>query len=217
MMPSRSFLLLLVPAFAAAVTAGCNIVGPAFYFIHGPEKTKKIYKLDKERTAVIFIDDRANRIPRRATRVAMGEEAEGMLLKDRAVKDLVSTQSALVAAGKDAGGQPVSIAEVGRAVQAEIVIYATIDDFHLTADGQSFNPGASFRVKVVDAVKDVRLWPDKADGYPVVVRTTPRTTDPPSSTAARFAAEDELARQCGRELAWLFVTHETPKGIKTPD
>jgi hypothetical protein len=198
--------------------AGCNIVGPAFYLIHGPEKTTRLYTLDKERTAVVFIDDRANRVPRRATRVVMGEAVEKVLLGERAVKDMVSTQSALAAAGKDVGGRPVSIAEIGQAVQAAVVIYATVDDFHLTPDGQTFSPGASLRVKVVDAAKDQRLWPEeRPDGYPVVVRLSPRTADLPGSTAERFAAEDELARQCGREIAWLFVTHETPKGIKARD
>src|SRR5204863_9264442 len=148
---SRVRCLSLCVCVIAGLSGGCNIVAPVFYLVHGPEKTKKMYTLDPKRTAVVFVDDRANRIPRRASRVAMAEEAEKTLLKGKAVKDMVSTQSAMLAAGKDIHGQPVPITEIGRAVKADIVIYATIDDFHLTTDGQTFSPGAVFRVKVIDA------------------------------------------------------------------
>jgi hypothetical protein len=218
MTTSRSIWPLAILAAGVLLGAGCNIVGPAFYFIHGPEKAKKLYTLDAKKTAVIFVDDRGNHIPRRASRVLIAQTAETMLLEEKAVKDMVSTQSAMLAAGKDVNGRPMPIAEIGRAVQADVVIYATVDDFHLTTNGQTFEPGATLRVKVFDAVNDKRLWPaDKPEGHAVVVRLSPKTDELPSSTAARFQAEDELARQCGTELGWLFVTHEKPTGLKSPD
>lgn len=197
---------------AALAAAGCNIVAPAFYLIHGPEKVKRLYTLDKERTAVVFIDDRANRIPRRATRLAMAEQAQDDLLKARAVKDMVSAQSAMLAAGRDTQGQPISVTEIGRAVQAQVVIYATVDEFSLTPDGQTFAPIARLRVKVIDAENDKRLWPEKPEGHTLTIRASPKTQELPTSTAARFAAEDDLARRAGQELAWIFVTHERPHG-----
>lgn len=201
----------------AAVAPSCNIAGPAYYFIHGPEKTKKLYELNPKKTAVVFVDDRANRVPRRATRVAIGEEAEKTLLHEKVVKDMVSAQSAIQAAGIDRDGKPAAITEVGAAVKADIVIYATVDEFTLTRDGQTFTPTASLRVKVVDAAQGKRLWPENASGQVVGVRLSPKTAELPTSTAARFAAEDELARQAGLEIAWLFFDHEAPRGIKDPD
>src|SRR6185369_3165982 len=94
--------------------------------------------------------------------------------------------------------EPIPISEIGKSVQADVVIYATIDAFHLTPDGQTFQPGASFRVRVVDATNDKRLWPEsKPYGEIVNVSVSPKTSDLPTSTASRFAAEDELARQAG--------------------
>ena len=221
-MPERSIHLVrviasLLAGAAGLLGAGCNIVGPAYYFIHGPEKAKKLYELDPKRTTVVFVDDRSSRVPRRASRVAIGEQAEQTLLKERVVKDMVSSQSAIQAAGTDREGKPASIAEVGAAVKADVVIYATVDEFSLTRDGQTYSPGAVLRVKVVDATGNARLWPENPAGHVVSVRLSPKTSDLPTSTAARFQAEDELARQAGQEIAWLFMDHEAPRGIKGPE
>ena len=197
--------------------AGCNIVGPAFYFIHGPEKTKKVFTLDPEKTAVVFIDDRGNKVPRRALRAAMAEQAEKTLLAKKVVKDMISANSALIAAGNDKHGKPVPVSEIGRAVQAQVVIYATVDAFTMTQDGNTFAPEALLRVKVVSAEDDTRLWPPMPEGYPLRVRPRPEAKDLPSSVSARYQAEDELARMAGMEIAWLFFDHDKATGPRIPD
>ncbi len=207
----------LLVAAAGVTSASCNIVAPAFYFIHGPEKTKAEYALDPKRTAVVFVDDRLSKVPRRASRVAIGEQVEELLLKEKAVKDMVSTQSALQAAGNDREGKPVAITEVGQAVKADLVIYATVDRFTLSLDNQTLTPQASLRVKVIDTATGKRLWPENPAGRVVTVRLSPKQDDLPTSTAARFAVEDELARQAGQEIAWLFYDHESPLGLKGPE
>jgi len=196
---------------------GCNIVAPAYYMIHGPEKTKKLYGLDKTKTTVIFIDDRANRVPRRALRIVMGEQAEKTLLKEGVVKDMVTSQSALAAAGTDHSGKPLSVAEVGEAVKAQVVIYATVDSFVISPDGSTFAPSMSMRVRVVDVAADKRLWPDDPNGFPMVVRPRVQSKSVPSTTTARYQIEDELAQQAGLELAQLFYKHVAEKGIKAPE
>lgn len=221
-MPNRPLVSIRVPAClligaAGAIAASCNIVAPAFYMIHGPEKTKKACTLDPKRSTVVFIDDRLSRVPRRSSRVAIGEQVEQALLKEGVVKDMVSSQSALQAAGNDREGKPAAITEVGQSVKADVVIYATVDEFVLTRDGQTYSPMAMLRVKVIDAVTGKRLWPESPAGHVVAARLSPKTATLPESTAARFMAEDELAKQAGQEIAWLFFDHETPKGIKGPE
>jgi hypothetical protein len=212
----RSPLAILCLA-ALALPAGCNIVGPAYYLIHGPEKTKKLFALDEKKTTVIFIDDRQNRVPRRALRLTMGQEAEKTLLKQKVVKDMVSAESALLAAGTEHRGQPVPISEVGAAVKADIVIYATVDSFGLSPDGESFAPAARLRVKVIDAPSDTRLWPENESGYPLVVKPVLTAKEVPTSLSARYKAEDELAQLTGVELAQLFYNHEALRGPRSPD
>jgi hypothetical protein len=97
------------------------------------------------------------------------------------------------------------------------VIYATVDQFALSGDGQSFSPTATLRIKVIDVASDKRLWPEEPRGHPVIVRLEAKQGTPPTSTSARYKAEDELARQTGLQIARLFFNHEKPKTITTPD
>lgn len=205
-------------AFAASfLLPGCNIVGPAYYLIHGPDKDKKLFALEKERPTVIFIDDRSNRLPRSMLRGTIAKEAENSLLKKQIVKDMISSDSAAVAAGHDRYEKPMAIAEIGQAVGAEVVIYASVDQFYMSPDGQSFSPMAKLRVKVVDAKTDTRLWPEEPRGYSLTVQPHVSASELPTSTAGRYGVEDELAKQVGQELAWLFFDHEAPTGAKAPD
>ena len=202
---------------AATLGGGCNLVGPVAYLIHGPEKVKRVCALDKDKSTVVFIDDRANNVPRRVLRVMMGEEAEKTLMSNRVVKDVISTQSALTVAGSDKSGKALSIAEVGEAVKAQVVVYATVDSFTLSPDGNTFAPTAVMRVRVVDVVTDARVWPEDPNGYPLVSQLPARARAIPGTTSARYQAEDELAKYAGMELAQLFYKHEAPHGIKVPE
>ncbi len=211
-------LALWAPLACGALIAlpGCNIVGPAYVLIHGPEKVPALYDLDKERTAVIFVDDRGNYLPRRSLRITLATEAERLILKKNLVKDMISAQSAMAAAAAEKGGQLMSIADVGRSVSADQVIYVSIDEFALSPDGQAFVPSLSMRVKVIDANNDRRLWPEDRAGHPVSVRLRARGMMP-DSTTERAKAEDELARAAGEALAHLFYKHEKPAGTRAPD
>lgn len=197
--------------------AGCNIVGPAYYLVHGPEKVKKSFTLDKKKSTVVFIDDRANHVPRRALRVIMGEEAEKTLLKERVVQDMITAQSAMTAAGSDRDGKPMSVTEVGESVKAQIVIYATIDAFFLTGDGTTLSPTIDMRVRVIDVASDTRLWPEDPKGKFIRSRLIARADPMPTDTTGRYKIEDELAKLAGLEIAQLFYDHEPIRGPKVPD
>src|SRR4051794_7604017 len=201
---------------APAALAGGNIVGPIFWLVHGPEEEKKVYELDKDRTTVVFVDDRGNRVPRRTLRLQIAQEAEKALLKEKVVKDMISAESALAAAGGDRYEKPTPITDIGKAIKADRVVYATVDRFSLSPDGQTLSPTVELRVKVIDAQSEARLWPEDARGYPLTVRLQAKAADLPSTAAARQQAEDELARQTGMKLAQLFYNHERPRDIKVP-
>jgi hypothetical protein len=209
----------LTPALAALIlaVAGCNIVGPAFVLVHGPEKIPAVYTLDPERPTVILVDDRSNRVPRRSLRLTLAQEAEKSLLKEKALKDMIGAQAALTAAGADKDGRPLSIAEIGRAVGAQVVIYATVDQFTLSPDGNSFLPTAQLRVKIIDAVNDKRIWPDDRGGYICTARLPIKGDTAPTTLNEQAKAEDELAQETGLALARLFFKHERPRGAATAE
>ncbi len=202
-----------MPALAAWLPAGCNIAGPALFFIHGPEKVPAVHTLDPARSAVIFIDDRTNRIPSRATRDLIGTTAEEELLNEGLVKDMVQSRKIQSVVARERYGKPLGIAEVGRAVDAKVVIYAWVDQFTLSTDGQTFAPAAALRVKIVDVDSGKRLFPgpDTDGWYGLNVVVPPQQGVAPDSTADRQRAEQGLARHVGKSLARMFYQHEAER------
>lgn len=204
----RPFLLLIAIA-AVGALAGCNIVGPAAYFLHGPEKIQPVHKLDDEKTTVVFIDDPANKVPRRSLRLVAAQEAEKLLLEKRAIKDVIATQSAMAVSIQDRYGEPFSVVEIGQAVEADVVLYAVFDEFSFSQDGQSFSPSVTMRVRVIDVEKNERIWPlDEPTGYVLSIPMRPSRATVPTTQTEIMEAQTQLATHAGRALAQLFAAHE---------
>lgn len=206
----------LAVTFGCAALGACNVVGPAFVLIHGPEKVRRVCTLDASRRTVVFVSDLNGALPRQALRLHIAQSAERTLLANRATRDMVAAESAL-AAVRDTADSPVPISDIGRAVGADVVVYATVDAFGLSPDGQTLAPFATLRVKVVDAVNQTRLWPDSEFGHLLSVRMPPPRSEFPVSAAQRRILEDDLAEYAGLCLARLFFDHERPTGVVVPD
>ncbi|TVQ62322.1 MAG: hypothetical protein EA378_05210 [Phycisphaerales bacterium] len=188
--------------------AGCNILAPAFYVIHGPEKVRKLHELDPNRPTVVFVDDRANRVPRRALRGTIARSAEETLLQRRVLRNVIASNSAVQAVSADRYGSPMPIDEIARAVEAEVIIYATVDAFTLSPDGSTVEPAAQIRVKVIDAVSGQRVWPEDRNGQAVTIRIPQRPGYAPSTRNEAAQLEDELAARIGVGMAQIFFDHE---------
>jgi hypothetical protein len=202
--------LALIAIAALAPLPGCNILGPAYYFVHGPEKAPAVYTLDKKKTAVFFIDDRTGQASR-PVRETIGQTAEESLLNEGVVKDMVQSRAIQTVIARERFGRLMTIADTGKAVQADVVIYCWLDRFGLTTDNQTYSPGASFRVKVIDTATGERLFPTPGEGpeYLEVNFALPTQQGaPPSTTTDVTRAELDLARYAGRSLAQLFFEHE---------
>lgn len=187
--------------------AGCSYVAGAIILIEGPPTFEAEFKLPPDRTAVVFVDDPRSQIPRRAIRVAMIEAAERDILRKKLVKDLVSGQSALRVAQADQSAGQLSVAEIGRAVESEVVIWATVDTFTRADLNRNIEPTVSFRVRVVDAKDNTVLWPEDAAGYGLVVTLTPRIGAVANDAGASTAAELKLAQNAGLALGQIFYEH----------
>ncbi|MBZ0170798.1 MAG: hypothetical protein K8E66_00310, partial [Phycisphaerales bacterium] len=193
---------------ALMLSLGCNIVGPAFLLVHGPEKVPQVYKLERERPVVIFIDDREFNISRTPTRERVAAAAEWALLDAKAVDSVIDSKAAGAVVSGEPRGELTPISEVGRKIGAEVVIYVVPDSFALSPDGQTFAPTATLRVKVLDAVADERMWPEEREGYTLTVTASTRQGTAPTDRAAVREAEGEFADLVGLRLAQLFYSHE---------
>jgi len=201
--------LSLVAAAFAPTIAGCNIIGPAYVLLHGPPKQPAQYTLDPERSVVVFVDDRSNVLPRRALRQIIGESAQKSLLASGDVTNVIDSRDALAAASRDKFDQPMTIVDIARSVQAETVIYVSVEQLALSEDGQSVSPVASAWVKVIDATDEKRLWPEDKAGARVGIRPRFEQGFTPQSQADVARAQNAVAERLGVAIAQVFYDHET--------
>jgi len=197
-------------AWLVLVAGGCNIVGPAVIIAKGPPKYDARYELDGERATVVFIDDRSNALPRRALADTLSRSVEATLLGEKVVEEgkLIASRGAVIAARQDRFGTPISIAEIGQAVDADQVIYAELDRFELSPDGVSVRPGATVRLKVIDVDSGERLWPEEERlGMEVSIDMPQQQGTLPGDRAGRLRLEEALAAYVGRGIGQIFYRH----------
>lgn len=210
MIPRR----LRVAALGAACTAslmlcGCNIATPILFAIEGPPKVEAVHTLDPDRSTVIFVEDRSNRMPRRSLRGTVGKTAEQALLAKKRIDDgkLISSASALRVAGEGTYSEPMPVVDVGRRLEAEVVIWVEVVSWTLSADGTGIKARAQATVKIVDALKNERIWPPQG-GYPVTADVERLAGTTNLSRSERHKLEEQLATMLGLRVAELFYTHE---------
>jgi hypothetical protein len=200
----------------ALAPGACNILGPAYYLAAGPAKTPAMHSLEAGRPTVIFVDDLASILPRRTLRQSVARSIEKELLASGALTRVLDSSAVQSAALREQTGEPVGVVQLGRSVGAEVVIFVSMDRFGLTPDGQTFQPYAAARVKVVDVTKDrdQMQWPGEANptGYPLTVTMPVRRASPPRSAGEFAKAQDETATAFGREVAKLFYKHLANEG-----
>ena len=208
--PTSGLLLVLAITIAAwgSLLPGCNILGPALYLAHGPEKIKQLVELDKERPVVIFLDDRAGVIRNARLRDAITTTASQELLDHEVVDHVIDSKAVAAVVSHEPRSDLLPISVIGQKVNADIVIYVEPEVFTLSPDNQTYIPTAKFEVKIIDAQDDSRIWPDKPEGYTFSVSAHTKQGAPPSSASARNQAEQEFAVFVGQRLAQMFYSHE---------
>jgi hypothetical protein len=204
----RPAIAVVLAGAAALAVAGCNIVGPLGYLVAGDPKVKPQFTLQRDKKTVVFVDDRASVLPNRSTRERMAKAAETTLASSKVVQRELVIDSArlLPVITGERFGKPAGIVEVGESVGADVVVYATVDQFSLSPDGAQFAPLASMRVKVLSVADRKRLFPTGDQEWARVdIAPEVRTQTPPRTLGERAQAERELADKAGRAVARLFV------------
>jgi hypothetical protein len=187
--------------------AGCNIVGPVLFLAVGPEKVPAAFVLDPEKAVVILMDDPASRVPEQVLRRRATRAAEQALLEQKAVKKVIDGDAAAAVISRERFGQPLGIVEVGRAVDAQTVVYVLVERFTLEGQPGVYSPTAQVRVKVLDVESKSRLWPAGEPGTITLTVELPTQGQPPATTTAVAAAEGALADALGLAVARLFFEH----------
>lgn len=205
--------VLLAPAIA-----GCNIVGPAFFLVHGPGTVDAAHELDRERTTVIFIDDPANKVGRRRYRSIIAETAQDIMLQKKIVVEgkMIDGRSAITYAATATADDPHSLQDIGEALRADVVIYALVSEFNISGLGGDASPSVTMHVKVFDAAAGERAWPAEPEGYRLNLRMPAAPSTVGATQAERRETEETLAQFAGLGLAQLFYDVERPQSVRLP-
>ena len=189
------------------ILSSCNIAAGVSYIISSDPEQKAKYTLEDVRT-VVFVDDRRNVMHPSRLRLVIADKITEELLALKLVTTIVSPKDIMRASAlNDKYNQPLPIAELGKLVDAEVVIYVEMDSFGLTNDGQTANPVASCSIRVINSVENKRLFPiAKAAEY---VSANLRRVNPHRVTSdsenRKLAAE--LAVELGDSIAKVFYDH----------
>ncbi|MFO0833970.1 MAG: hypothetical protein U0638_03295 [Phycisphaerales bacterium] len=201
---------------APLLTSGCNWVAAGFLLVHGPPRIEARHELQKERTTVIFVDDRANQLPTRALRDVIARSAQETLLAEGAIINVVDCKAAFSAVASEKSSEPMDLVALAKAVQAEVLVYAAVESFTLSEDGGSVSPSIAMRVKVMDATLGKRVWPEEKPGSSVVSTSRTGSGFTPTSRSDMAKMEQEAAKQAGVALAQVFFSHERESsGLKS--
>ena len=205
--------IVLLVAAVFTLLPGCNIVTPVAYIINGPGNVESRYELDPKLATVVFVDDPAGRITDRRIRGVMARSATETLLREADMEDMIDSASIQALAVRDSYSDPMSITEMGAAVEADMVIYVVVHEFTLTGPANTFLPTTAVAVKVLDVNAGQRLWPNLPEGARVSVGGEYEPGNIPQSRAGLMKAQEGLAAKMGVAIGQLFYKHEITESV----
>lgn len=221
-------LALAIPLCVTAwIGQGCE--GPAAVMdaFQNGEPVAALYILPDVRTVVV-VDDPKNFMGNPGLVRQIGTTAVHFLRHEQALEtaEFVEPRDiALLEARLDEKWTSMPIAEIGRRLGAEQVIYARIKQVTMHVAGNVYRPEAVLDVKVLQSADGKRLWPN-ATALPDPEKAAPSHTltiqmkyETRDSRYFGDATPDDLARKLaeriGQELAQLFYDWRRPPAGQT--
>ncbi len=200
---------------ATACMGGCAILGFVANNVF-PEKIKAAYRLP-DRPTVIVVDDPLALLDDRAFLVQVAHGVGVELTQQRAVSQVIASERLVKLSarlGDEFGRMPID--HIGRELGAEQVVHVNIESVAVSHARMQL----LCQVKVIDAVRGVRLFPASVlgPGGPTL-RGAGRISVEIAHTAVadvrrgeRVMVGRDLGRRVSVEVARLFVDYEVPMG-----
>jgi len=198
----------------SGIVAGCNIVTPLAIILAPEPTTDAVYEL-QDRPTVVFVDDRRSLVSPSALRGLIADRVSQDLMTQEVVTTTINPRDAVaVARQNDDFDTFMPIAEIGKAVGAEQVIYIEMLDFREQVDQVTYRPHARCQLRVIDVVNRVRLYPtpDMPDDFHVLdVMMGNVAPEAYRSRATLNEVARSLAEETGSRIAKLFYKHNSGK------
>ena len=192
----------------AGQLAGCTGVAWMAATLAPPKKIEAAYEMPRHKTVLVFVDDILNplhyqpikgELTRRLNAELDRQDLAGRTIPYERVAELTAATPQF---------DKLSVAEIGRKLGADLVLYVHVDRFSLKDDEVNalWQGRIHTTVRVVDVTEGL-LWPKTPpEGYSLPPFETPATVDASPTYATRLT--EELAYGISRRIAKLFYKHK---------
>lgn len=207
----RGFLRMACLAALAATAGGCT-QGLAWLTAQWtpPKKIEALYEPPKGKTILVFVDDRPN-VSYAPIKSILADKINRKLKDAEVARDTVNPDRVQDLSTRREFPQ-MAISEVGRKLDADLVLYVQIEAFALHDSPDSLPSKWQGKlvtsIRMIDAREQVKLWPKgvpRDTGY----RVPPLLFEPTENPSPLYgqAIADALAEQMADRIVNCFHTH----------
>jgi len=208
-------IVICLVALAAWSLSGCAVISWLVGVSAPPPKVKAQYKPPKGKRILVLVDDILHPVEYGQIKRDLTTKLNRLLTANGVAGDTVEYDRLLDLIIATPNFNQLRVSEIGRKLNADIVLHVRIEEFSLKEhEGSLLWRG---RLKTTVAVAEVDsarwLWPeDRADGYPVQAIEKP--TEQRSSEAYGVTLAGAMAEEMADRIAKLFYDHRAPAGTE---
>lgn len=191
---------------------GCQAIGWGVAAMAPPQKIKPLYKIPADKRVLVFVDDKENPVSYPPIKRELTEAIGKGLVENKLVKETVSYDSLLDLLAREPKFNNLGVADIGRKLNADLVIYVNIKAFRLREEEGSplWEGELAVSIRVVDAwgkKGETRLWPKEAGDFDVPSVGMPAKEEP-GDYGAEMARD--MATRLADKIVKMFYEHEVP-------
>lgn len=212
-MTAKALLIAMMAAMAVA-TPSCTMVAWTAAQFSPPQKVKALYVVPADKKVLIFVDDLSNPVSYPPVKRELAEAIGRQFAENKVASVTISYERVLDLMATEKKFNDMGVANVGRKVGADLVLFVDIKSFKLREEEGSplWEGNLGVSVRWVDAwatKKDsARIWPKDAAEYGVPAVGMPVKEEPSVDYGAEMARI--LATRMADRIAKLFYDHEVP-------
>ncbi|HPS53692.1 MAG TPA: hypothetical protein PLK08_09080 [Phycisphaerae bacterium] len=207
------FLMLIIAG--SMVFGGCAAVG-WFASLFPTADLPAQYEIPKDQSVLVLVEDPKNIVTYSPIKYELARSVNKLLEEHKACSELISPDSVLHLKSSCTEFSQLSTAEIGKKLDADLVLYIQITTFQLKDSPYDpvWNGKMGATVRVI-SVNDGRLWPkDTLGGYPVDDVVRDRHMDTSDNYTEKLSAD--MAEELAQNIGELFYPHPAPEHTDLP-
>lgn len=211
-------LKLLAVCCAASVLSGCPVAAWIATVFTPPKKIPPQYDLPQDKVVLVLVDDPQYLVGYAPVKFELTRYINELLEAHRLVRKTIPQKDLLRLIASEPDFNRLPTTQVGKKLQADLVIVVEVDEFSLKDAPLSPVYHGKFKTSVrVVSTKKGKLWPtDRKRGFPATIVETERQEGDGSSQY-----EINLAKQMAQKMAGnivnLFFEHTGPQHGDVPE